>query len=166
PYCNAQLRAFQRDAEKLDGLDLRVVSLSVDDEATARELIAKHGLTFPVGHSADAAAIHEATGAFVNADPVHLQSTRFVLAPDGNVAGESLGHRISGPRWPRSLATRKSVFATHKGHACPREPKPVPCPSRAQEGPSPPRPPGPSARQRRSAALARMERGNPTVSRR
>jgi len=52
---------------------------------TARELIAKHGLMFPVGHSADAAAIHEATGAFVNADPVYLQSTGFVLDPDGNV---------------------------------------------------------------------------------
>jgi peroxiredoxin len=85
PYCNAQLRAFQRDAAKLDGLDVKVVSLSVDDEPTARELIAKHGLTFPVGHSADAAAIREATGAFVNADPVHLQSTGFVLDPDGNV---------------------------------------------------------------------------------
>src|SRR5947208_5696111 len=85
PYCNAQLRAFQRDAEKLDGLGVKVVSLSVDDEATARELIAKHGLTFPVGHSADAAAIHSATGAFVNADPLHLQSTGFVLAPGGHV---------------------------------------------------------------------------------
>jgi hypothetical protein len=62
-----------------------IVSLSVDDQDTARQLIAKHGLTFPVGHSADAAAIHEATGAFVNADPVHLQSTGFVRDPDGNV---------------------------------------------------------------------------------
>ena len=85
PYCNAQLRAFQRHAEKLDGLDVKVVSVSVDDEATARELIAKHGLTFPVGHSADAAAIKETTGAFVSADPVHLQSTGFVLDPHGNV---------------------------------------------------------------------------------
>ena len=85
PYCNAQLRAFQRHAEKLDALDIKVVSLSVDDEATARELIAKHGLTFPVGHSADAVAIHEETGAFVNADPLHLQSTGFVLDPDGHV---------------------------------------------------------------------------------
>ena len=48
PYCNAQLRAFQRDAEKLDGVGIKVVSMSVDNEATARELIAKHGLTFPV----------------------------------------------------------------------------------------------------------------------
>jgi peroxiredoxin len=85
PYCNGQLRAFERAADKLNGLDVKVVALSVDDEATTRELIATHGLTFPVGHSADAAAIHEATGAFVNADPVHLQSTGFVLSPDGNV---------------------------------------------------------------------------------
>jgi peroxiredoxin len=85
PYCNVQLRAFERDAEKLDDLDVKVVSLSVDDEATARELIAKYGLTFPVGHSADPAAIHEATGAFLNADPPYLQSTGFVLDPDGNV---------------------------------------------------------------------------------
>src|SRR5205807_8568836 len=84
-YCNAQLRAFQRDAEKLGALDVKVVSLSVDDSATVRQLIDKHRLTFPVGHSADAAAIHEATGAFVNDEPVYLQSTGFVLDPDGNV---------------------------------------------------------------------------------
>jgi peroxiredoxin len=85
PYCNAQLRAFQRAADKLAELDVKVIALSVDDEATTRDLIAKHDLTFPVGHSADAAAIHEATGAFVNPDPVHLQSTGFVLNPDGDV---------------------------------------------------------------------------------
>jgi peroxiredoxin len=66
-------------------LDVKVVALSVDDEATTRELIAKHGLTFPVGHSADARAVAQATGAFVNEDPLYLQSTGFVLAPDGRV---------------------------------------------------------------------------------
>jgi peroxiredoxin len=52
PYCNAQLRAFQRAADKLDVSGVRVAALSVDDEASTRDLIAKHGLTFPVGHSA------------------------------------------------------------------------------------------------------------------
>jgi len=85
PYCSAQLRAFQRQAETLDALGVKVVALSVDDEPTTRELIATHGLTFAVGHSADAAAIHEATGAFVNADPLHLQATGFVLDPSGDV---------------------------------------------------------------------------------
>jgi peroxiredoxin len=85
PYCNAQLRAFQRAQDKLDELGIKVVALSVDDEATTRELIAKHELSFPVSHSADAAALREATGAFVNAEPLYLQSTGFVLDPEGNV---------------------------------------------------------------------------------
>src|SRR5277367_5985862 len=74
PYCNAQLRAFQRAADSLAEVDAQVVALSVDDEATTAELVAKHGLAFPVGHSADAKAIAEATGAFINDDPVFLQS--------------------------------------------------------------------------------------------
>lgn len=85
PYCNAQLRAFQRAQETLADLDVRTVALSVDDESTTRELVAKHRLQFPVGHDADARAIAETTGAFVNPEPVHLQSTGFVLNPEGRV---------------------------------------------------------------------------------
>jgi len=85
PYCNAQLGRFQRAAGKLGALDVKVLALSVDDEPTARDLIAEHGLTFTVGHSADAAAIRRATGAFLNDDPVYLQSTGFVLDRDGDV---------------------------------------------------------------------------------
>jgi len=86
PYCNAQLRAFQRAGDGLAETGIKVAALSVDDERTTAELIAKHGLAFPVGHSADAAAIADATGAFVNPDPVFLQSTGFVLDPAGKVA--------------------------------------------------------------------------------
>ena len=85
PYCNAQLRAFQRAAGRLAEVDARVVALSVDDEATTTELVAKHGLEFPVGHSADARAVAEATGAFVDPGRGFLQSTGFVLSQDGQV---------------------------------------------------------------------------------
>jgi peroxiredoxin len=85
PYCNAQLRAFQRASATLAEAGVKVAALSVDDEPTTAELIAKHGLTFPVGHSADARAIADLTGAFVNPDPVFLQSTGFVLDPAGKV---------------------------------------------------------------------------------
>jgi len=85
PYCNAQLRAFQRSLDRLTGLGVSVAALSVDDEAATGDLIAKHGLQFPVGHSADARAIAAATGAFVNDDPVYLQSTGFLLDPGGRV---------------------------------------------------------------------------------
>ncbi|GAA5138356.1 peroxiredoxin family protein [Pseudonocardia adelaidensis] len=85
PYCNAQLRAFERAHDGLAEVDARVVALSVDDEPTTRALVDKLRLRFPVGHSADARAVGEATGAFVNEEPLHLQSTGFVLDPSGAV---------------------------------------------------------------------------------
>jgi peroxiredoxin len=85
PYCNVQLRAFQRAQDRLAEIGAGVVALSVDDEAATTELIAKHGLTFPVGHSADAAAVSAATGAFVDPTGGYLQSTGFVLGADGHV---------------------------------------------------------------------------------
>jgi peroxiredoxin len=85
PYCNAQLRAFQRASESLADAGGFVVALSVDDEAITKELVTKHGLTFPVGHSADAPAVAEATGAFMNNEATYLQSTGFVLDPEGKV---------------------------------------------------------------------------------
>jgi peroxiredoxin len=85
PYCNAQLRAFQRASATLADASVQVVALSVDDEATTAGLIAKHGLTFPVGFGANARTVADLTGAFVNSDPVYLQSTGFVLDRAGNV---------------------------------------------------------------------------------
>jgi peroxiredoxin len=85
PYCNAQLRAFQRARESLVDVDAKIVAVSVDDEAATEALIAKHSLEFPVGHSADARAIAKATGAFVNDDPLYIQSTGFVLDRAGRV---------------------------------------------------------------------------------
>lgn len=85
PYCNAQLAGFSRAAETFEDLGIKVVAFSVDDEATTRALVEKHHLAFPVGHSADADEIAAATGAYTNSDPHHLQTTGFVLAPDGTI---------------------------------------------------------------------------------
>lgn len=85
PYCNAQLRAFERATDSLAGVGVKVVALSVDDEAATAELVAKHKLTFPVGYDADASAVSAATGAFVDPEGGYLQSTGFVLDPSGRV---------------------------------------------------------------------------------
>ena len=85
PYCNAQLRAFERAGQALADAGIKVAALSVDDKETTAELVAKHKLTFPVGYGADGEAVAALTGAFVNPDPVYLQSTGFVLDPAGNV---------------------------------------------------------------------------------
>jgi peroxiredoxin len=85
PYCTAQLRAFQRASDSLAQAGIKVAALWVDDEKTTAEFTARHGLTFPIGHSADARAVAGLTGAFVNDDPRYLQSTGFVLDPQGKV---------------------------------------------------------------------------------
>jgi peroxiredoxin len=85
PYCNAQLRAFERAGEALAGTGVKVAALSVDDNETTAALVNKHKLTFPVGYGAVAPEIASLTGAFINPDPVYLQSTGFVLDPAGNV---------------------------------------------------------------------------------
>jgi peroxiredoxin len=85
PYCNAQLAAFGRAMPALAELGISVVAFSVDDEATTAALVAKHRLPFAVGHSADADKVAAATGAYTHDDPHYLQSTGFVLAPDGLV---------------------------------------------------------------------------------
>jgi len=85
PYCSAQLRAFQRKSAALADVGAQVVALSADAEQDVAGLIEKHDLTFPVGYGADARHLAELTGAFVNDDPLYVQSTGFVLDPAGRV---------------------------------------------------------------------------------
>jgi len=85
PYCNAQLAAFARAEAKLAELGIRVVALSVDDEPTSAAFVGKHGLPFPVGHSADADRVAAALGSYTHDDPKYLQSTGFVLDPDSRI---------------------------------------------------------------------------------
>lgn len=85
PYCQAQLGGFQRASQRLADAGIKVVALSVDDEATTRGTIEKFKLSFPVGHSVDADKVATITGAYTNESPRYLQSTGFVLAPDGKI---------------------------------------------------------------------------------
>jgi peroxiredoxin len=85
PYCQAQLAGFQRAKEKLAETGIKVVALSVDDEATTSATIEKHKLSFPVGHSADADQVAAVTGAYTNEAPHYLQTTGFLLDPDGRI---------------------------------------------------------------------------------
>ena len=80
-----QLRAFQRGLRRLSAAGIAVVAVTADEEPITAELVARYGLTFPIGHSTDVGQIAAATGAFVTVDPPQLQTTGFVLDPDGTV---------------------------------------------------------------------------------
>ena len=83
--CVEQMRAFQRSRERFEKAGISVIALSTDDEVTTAALTSKFGLEYPVGHSANPSEISDATGAFVTLEPPQLQSTGFVLDPDGSV---------------------------------------------------------------------------------
>ena len=85
PYCNAQLASFARASQRFDELGIKVIALSVDDRTTASALVEKLRLPFPVSYGADAHQIAALTGAYLNREPLHLQSTGFVLDPHGRV---------------------------------------------------------------------------------
>lgn len=85
PYCCAQLAAFSRAHDRLVAAGAKVVALSVDDEKTSTELVARLRVPFPVGFGADVASIAALTGAFVGEKAAYLQSTGFVLDRQGRV---------------------------------------------------------------------------------
>jgi peroxiredoxin len=109
PYCTAQLRAFQRASDRFTQVGIKVVA------ATTKELVEKHELTFPVAHGVDAHAIAEATGAFLNDDPVHLQSTGFVLAPNGTVITAVYSTGAIGRLVPEDVLGLVSYLKEHMG---------------------------------------------------
>ena len=116
PYCNAQLASFRRASEQLEEQGIRVVALSVDDEATTKELVAKHRLPFPVGFGADAGAIHETWGSFVNAQPRYLQSTGFVLSPEGTVLVSVYSSGAIGRLVPEDVIGMVTYVRSGAGH--------------------------------------------------
>ena len=85
PYCQAQLAGFQRANEKLAEAGIKVVALSVDDEATTRGTMERFKLSFPVGHSTDADKVASVTGAYTHESQRYLQATGFLPAPDGKI---------------------------------------------------------------------------------
>jgi peroxiredoxin len=104
PYCNAQLAAFSRARDTLAEIGIKVVALSVDDEATSAALVAKHRLSFPVGYGADADEIAAATGAYTNDDPKYLQSAGFVLDPNGRIITAVYSSAAIGRLVPEDVA--------------------------------------------------------------
>lgn len=125
PYCNSQLSAFGRALDDLAAAGAWVVALPVDDEAATRDLIARHGLRFPAGHGAGAAAVAEVTGASINPGPPFLQPAGFVLDPGGRVILSVYSSGAIGRLVPGDVI---GLLRHLRGHtpASPDEPHPNP----------------------------------------
>lgn len=94
-FCDAQLTAFARAADKFGGEDIKIVPVSVDDREEA--LVGKRRRGSPVAYGADARAVSAFTGAFVVDAPVDLQATGFVLIPEGPIVTAAYSIGAIGP---------------------------------------------------------------------
>jgi hypothetical protein len=70
------------------------VAASTDPLDKARETVQEHGLTFPVGHSLPLKETAATLGSFYDERRGVLQSTGYVIKPDGTIA---VGQYSSGP---------------------------------------------------------------------
>lgn len=83
--CNAQLSSFQQAGARLDETGIKVAAFSTDDEVHATEMVDKHGLTFPVGFGVDVDSVSTMLGSYVNDAHRSLESSNFLIRPDGAI---------------------------------------------------------------------------------
>lgn len=70
---------FSKALEKLNGLDIDVVALSVDSEEDAKKAVEKRGVTFPVLYGLDARKESEKIGSFIEEKKGFFHATNFIL---------------------------------------------------------------------------------------
>lgn len=116
PFCNEQMAAFTNASEALSEAGIKVVAFSVDDEATTAEFVEEHHIPFKMGHSANVETVVGATGAYDMQFPPRghfLETTGFVLAPDGKIVNAVYSSRAIGRLVPsdviRLVAFMKSL---------------------------------------------------------
>ncbi len=118
PFCNEQIAAFAEASEALAQAGIKVVAFSADDEETTCAFAEKHGVTFRMGHSADVATVVAATGAYDSRSAAaghFLESTGFVLAPDGTVLNVTYSSRAIGRLAPRDVVRLVTFMRSHTG---------------------------------------------------
>lgn len=96
--------------------DVKIVAASVDSVAETDELARGLRVDFPMYSEVDAAAVAEATGAFIQTgDKTFMHATGFVLAPDGSVATAVYATGPIGRMTPSEIL-RAITFARAQGN--------------------------------------------------
>jgi peroxiredoxin len=88
------LAAFARAQDKLLAEGITTVAASTDPLEKARETVAEHALTFPVGYGLPLKDTARDLGAFYDPKRGVIHATGFVIAPDRRIA---VAQYSSGP---------------------------------------------------------------------
>lgn len=118
PFCNEQIGAFAGASGALSEAGIEVVAFSVDDEAATAAFAAKHDVRFAMGHTVDVDAVVTATGAYDTTQPPRgrfLESTGFVLAPDGSIDSAVYASRAIGRLLPADAIRLVTALRSRRG---------------------------------------------------
>ncbi len=88
------MAAFQRALDRFRDEGISVLAASTDPVEKAKETVAEHSLTFPVGYGLPLKDTARALGAFYDAQRGVLQATGFVVKPDRTI---EVAQYSSGP---------------------------------------------------------------------
>jgi peroxiredoxin len=88
------LAAFERAKGKLEEEGITVVVASTDPLEKAKETVAEHALTFPVGYGLPLQETAATLGSFFEERRGILHATGFLVKPDGSIA---VSQYSSGP---------------------------------------------------------------------
>ena len=88
------MAAFQRALDRFREEGISVLAASTDPVEKAKETVAEHSLTFPVGYGLPLKDTARALGAFYEPQRGVLQATGFVVKPDRTIA---VAQYSSGP---------------------------------------------------------------------
>jgi peroxiredoxin len=80
------LAAFEKAQERLRGEGITVVAASTDPLEKARDTVAEHSLSFPIGFGLPLKETAARFGAFYEPQRGFLQATGFVVKPDRTIA--------------------------------------------------------------------------------
>lgn len=88
------MAAFQRALDRFRDERISVLAASTDPVEKAKETVAEHSLTFPVGYGLPLKDTARGLGAFYEPQRGFLQATGFVVKPDLTIA---VAQYSSGP---------------------------------------------------------------------
>ena len=76
---------FQRSYQELKSEQIKLAAASVDPIDKAREMMDRHGITYPISYGLVAEEISRITGAYYDKEEMYLHATGFLLRPDKTI---------------------------------------------------------------------------------
>ena len=103
---------YQKNIGEFEKNNIHVYAMSTDDLEHAKEMVDKHGLTFPVLYGLDGPKQSEIWGAYYEAERNIIHATNFILSPDRKIITASYSTAAVGRIVPQDALDTIAFYKT------------------------------------------------------